>query len=167
MTSIPKTPIPDTRKDDVSTPRDQATWLLTRIDSSIDYVRRIRARFQRWAGSIRVVTLLLSGVVTVALGIRWSEYSDTLRNIAFVVGALSTTLASLDLYFSYRGLWIEHEEAEWRLHRLKDRVGFYLEGRTDEQLNASTITEFHESYQWIWDNLSTKWLSLRRSSNDN
>ena len=165
MTSIPTTPTPDIHEGDVSAPRDQATWLLNKIDESIDYVHEIQVRFRRWAGSIRVVTLLLSGVITVALGIRWNAYADMLRNIAFVVGALSTTLASLDLYFNYRGLWIEHEEAEWRLHRLKDRIGFYLEGRTDDRMNAATVSEFHESYQWIWDNLSTSWLSLRRNSN--
>ena len=165
MPTVPTTPIPDSQPNDVSSPKDQATWLVKKIGDSIDYVQKARVRFQKWAGRIRVVTLVLSGVITVALGIRWDAYSDDLRNIAFVVGALTTMLASLDLYFNYRGLWVEHEEAEWRLQRLRDRIEFYISGVTDEAINAATIAEFHESYQWIWDNLSKSWLSLRRSSN--
>jgi hypothetical protein len=165
MTSIPQTPTPDTSTDDVSSVREQALWIQKRVEESIQYIHTKEMRLRRWAGSIRVITLLLSGVVTIALGIRWPEYAETLRNVAFVIGVVSTTLVSVDLYFDYRGLWIEHEEAEWRLHRLKDRIAFYIEGRTDEQLNATTVAGFHESYQWIWDNLSTHWLTLRKNIN--
>jgi hypothetical protein len=164
MRSVPPTPIPATPPGDVSSLKDQAGWLVKKIDESIDYISKMRIRFQRRAGSIRIVTLITSGIVTTLLGIRWAEYSDIFRNVAFVTGTLTTTLAALDLYFNFRGLWIEHEEAEWRLHRLKERIEFYMEGRTEEKLDAVTIAKFHDSYQWIWDNLSTSWLALRRST---
>ena len=164
MSTIPPTPIPDTNQDNVSSVREQALWLQKQVEDSIRYVHMIEMRLRRSASIIRIITLLLSGVVTIALGIRWPAYAETLRNIAFVLGAVSTMLISVDLYFNYRGLWIEHEEAEWRLHRLKDRIAFYLQGRADDQLSAATVAGFHESYQWIWDNLSTRWLTLRRNS---
>lgn len=107
---------------------------------------------------------MLSALVTVLLGIRWDAYSDDLRNLAFIVGTIATTTASLDLYFNFRGLWIEHEEAMWRLHRLKDRIEFYMEGRSDNDIDSNVVAKFHEAYQWIWDTLSISWLSLRRSS---
>jgi hypothetical protein len=164
MATLPKTPIPDTQRGEGASPKDQATWLLGKIDTSIDYVHNQRDRFQRLAGSIRVGTLILSALVTALLGIRWQAYSGLLRNVAFIVGTLTTTLASLDLYFNYRSLWVEHEEAEWRLQRLKDRIGFYLEGRKPEEIDGTVMAKYHESYQWIWDHLSTNWLALRRST---
>jgi hypothetical protein len=164
MTSIPQTPVPDTSSDAVTSVRDQVVWLLNQVEESIQHIHGREMGLRRWAGSIRVVTLVLSGLVTIALGIRWPAYSELLRNVGFVLGAISTVIVSLDLYFNYRGLWVEHEEAEWRLHRLKDRIKFYLEGRTDDQLNAATISGFHESYQWIWDNLSKHWLAMRQAS---
>ena len=162
MLSHEKTPIPDLKNELSTNPKKQANYLLDKIENSIEYVQKKRIRYQTFSGSLKIIVLILSGIVTVLLGIRWDQYSEELRNIAFVIGATVTVFSSLDLYFNFRSLWVEHEEAKWRLNRLKDRVEFYLAGTEDDKIDAGTISEFHESYQWIWDNLSTNWLYYRK-----
>lgn len=135
----------------------------TKIKEGLDYVSVKRTAFQVVASRIRLVILLLAGLITIVLGIRITGWDDILRNAAFVLGGLSTTIASLDVLFNYRALWVEHEEAEWRLHRLQDRLEFYLSGCEDTP-DPQRLVEFHEAYQEIWDQLSTKWLMHRRNT---
>lgn len=164
MSELPRTPLPTNGRDIGGTPADKADWLLRKIGESIVYIQAKRLNLKRWASRTRLLSMIVAGGITVALGIRWEPYEDFLRNLAFLLGAMATTLASIDLYFNYRDLWIEHEEAKWRLHRLKDRIEFYLAGTAKESVEGSVISEFHDSYQWIWDHLSTNWLALRRSN---
>jgi len=159
-----KTPIPDLSEKSIENAYDQAEWLLDSISSSLKYIQNGRTRFQKWAGSLRVVGLILSAGVTIALGIKWEQFSDELRNLAFVLGALATLLGSVDLYFNFRSLWIEHEEAKWRLNRLRDRINFYLSGVSKDSVDPVVISQFHDSYQWIWDNMSSNWLALRQNA---
>jgi len=163
-------PIPDlegiSRSQIAEDPKAQVEWLLQQIDDSLKCMAGKRTHFQRAAGYIRVGILILSGTVTVLLGLWTPDSEDTLRNVAFVIGAIVTTLSSLDFYFNYRGLWVEHEEAEWRLHRLRDRLSFYVSGVGAGEIDPQVLIEIHEAYQWIWDNLSTRWLSLRRTESN-
>jgi len=69
---------------------------------------------------------------------------------------------ALEPYFNYRALWIEHEEALARLYALQDRLDFYLSGAEPEDLDVQKLTEYHEQYQMIWDELSKKWIQQRK-----
>jgi hypothetical protein len=144
-------------------PLAQAEWLKARIAEGLSYVSIKRSTFRAIASRIRFVVLLLSSLITVVLGIRLAGMDNILRNVAFVLGGLATTIASIDVLFNYRTLWVEHEEAKWRLHRLQDRLDFYLSGCSDNP-EPQKLVEFHEAYQDIWDQLSTKWLKHRRDT---
>lgn len=144
-------------------PLAQADWLKAKIADGLSYVSTKRSTFRAVATRIRLVVLGLSSLITIVLGIRVAGFDDILRNIAFVLGGLATTIASVDVLFNYRALWVEHEEAKWRLHRLQDRLEFYISGCKDNP-EPQRLVEFHDAYQDIWDQLSTRWLKHRRDT---
>ena len=76
-------------------PLAQAEWLRLRIADGIDYVSAKRTTFRDRASRIRLVVLLLSSLITVALGIRLKGWEDILRNVAFVLGAYPPRLPLL------------------------------------------------------------------------
>jgi len=140
----------------------KADFLNGKIDSALKHVRQKRKENQRKASTIRLATLIFSSVTTILLGLQVVGIEPQLKNIAFVFGALVTLMNALEPFFNFRALWVEHEAALWKLHRLKDKTDYYLEGITSEQLDARKLGELQLEYQGIWDELSKSWIDYRK-----
>ena len=83
--------------------------------------------------------------------------------VAFTLGAIVTVLNALEPFFNFRSLWVEHEEAVYRLYRLQDDFTFYLKGKQPKDLSQEKLEEFNQKYGQIWVDVSRRWLALRRS----
>jgi hypothetical protein len=152
------------RQDDLDlTPAAQkAAWLKQKIAAAIVDTRSNKRQNQRRATIIKLTTIVLSGAVTLLLGLQLPGLEPTFKNIAFAFGALVTLLNALEPFFNFRAMWIEHEVALAGFHRLADRLDFYLTGVKEEDLDLAVLDKFHQDYQTIWGNFSQAWIGFRR-----
>lgn len=136
-------------------------WLSTAIQEGLNRSRKKKKTFKNRAAAIRISTVVLAGAVTVLLGLQIQGLEDRFRMVALILGAIVTVLAALEPFFNFRSLWIEHEEAVYRLYRLQDDFTFYLAGKQPEDLSLEKLDEFTARYGQIWIDLSERWLELR------
>lgn len=141
---------------------EKAEWLKKNIHDSIEHVRNNRRLNQRRASTIKITSILLSGVVTILLGLQFVGFEKYFKDIAFTFGAIVTLINALEPFFNFRALWVEHELALANLYGLKDELEFYLAGTSPQNINTDTLFEFHKKYREIWVSLSTAWIRYRR-----
>ena len=96
------------------------------------------------------------------LGLQIVGFAEYLKLAAFVFGSLANLLNALEPFFNYRVLWIEHEEAEGKLYRLKDEIEYYIVGTTSENIDLDMLDGFLKRYLEIWNKLSKAWIDNRR-----
>jgi len=143
-------------------PAERAEHVRIELQNSIQRVQSNRRQNRRRATIIKIVTILLSGLATILLGLQLGEQTQMfLKQAAFVCGACVTMLSALEPFFNFRSLWIEHERALAALYRIESDLNFYLSGTTAENLDMSIIEDFHERGQGVWDELSSTWLRVR------
>ncbi len=148
-----------------NTLREKSDWLSKRIEDSIKRVESKSNKFKKTSSLIKIATIIFAGLITIFLGFKNQCYEETFKMIAFILGAVITVLNGLEPFFNFRLFWIEHEEAEYKFRRLRDEYGFYLSGLNDNDLKHEELSKYEKKFQEIWDNLSMKWLSYRRSNN--
>ena len=141
----------------------KSRYLVEKIDRSLDQVRVSRRYNRRLASLLRILTVLLSTLGTILLGIQISGTETQFKQVAFVFGAIVTLLNALEPYFNFRSLWIEHESALAELYELKEEITYYLAGKEPGSLESGVISSFHERHQQIWRRLSKAWIEHRKS----
>lgn len=142
-------------------------WLQERIAFCIDYVGNHRRHNQRNATLVKIAAIVFAGAATILLGLKTPGLEGAFKDAAFVLTALTTTLASIEPFFNYRALWVEHERAKYRFHRLQDQLTFEVVGSDSSGLSIERLEWFHSKYQEIWVELSETWLSQRQSNRYN
>ena len=146
----------------IADPQQRSEWLSQRIQAAIQHAEQKRGENQRRASYIKVSLVLLSGTATILIGLRIIGMQESFANIAFACVGLVTVLNALEPYFNFRALWVEHELAIARFHRLKDELSFYLAGTKPGQVQEEKLSEMHRQYQEIWETLSDSWIRHRR-----
>ena len=142
--------------------RRKVELLKSFIKSSIDDVGAKRKRNQTKATLVKVLILCLSGGATLVLGLNLGSSAEvSLKNIAFVLSSLVTVFNALEPFFNYRSLWIEHEKANAAFFQAKDRLEFYVTGRSDDELSLKEIDKFYEEYEDVWSSLNQAWSKQR------
>ncbi len=144
---------------------NQVKWLLKRIDESLSEIGKKKILFQQRASIIKILAIALSAGLTICLGLRLPEFEFELRMAAFLMGGIVTFLNALEPFFNFRSLWVEHEEAQYKLHRLKDQIDYYMAGDLIQSIPPDTIDKFLANYNEIWDSLSNNWLKFRKAGN--
>lgn len=134
----------------------------SKINDAIKKVRATRQDNRRKASYIKLAATFCSGGATVLLGLKIPNLEPQLKDIAFVLTALITLLSALEPFFNFRALWIEHEVALWKFHRLKDKIEYWLAGNNHESMNMEDIDSFQNEFQTIWDDLSQSWINYRK-----
>lgn len=145
----------------------KAHFLAQVISRSIARIRVRRRRNKLWASSLRMLTLTGSIVVTVLLGLNVSpEEALSLKQHAFVLGAVLTLFYALEPLFNFRALWIEQEQALAELYQLQTDLDYFVAGVELQALDAKELEHFHERHSDIWNRLSTTWVQLRRAGRE-
>jgi hypothetical protein len=147
--------------------KTKAEWLEKRISESVSKVKQRANASQKKASYIKILLFVLSGSATILLGIQITGLDKLFKDIAFVFTALVTLMAGVEPFFNFRGLWIEHERAEYKFHLLRDDLDFYLAGIEPEDLSIEKLNHFQERFQEIWSNLSKVWLDQREGQRYN
>jgi hypothetical protein len=142
---------------------EKAKWLSQTIDAGLIEARKKKNKLKLMASFVKLSTLFLSGTVTILLGIQLEGWEDKFKMVAFIFGTFVTILNAVEPFFNFRSLWVEHEEVVYRLNRLKDNLNFYLSGKQSHEILIDELEKFNKKYEQIWDDVSQKWLALRRS----
>ena len=117
------------------------------------------------ASLVRVATLLGSALVTVFLGLDVSTIAAAnLKQAAFVIGAVVTLLNALEPFYSFRALWVEHDEALSELYTVRNDLAYCIVGNTAEQFDAEVLDKFRARHNDVWARLSKKWVQFRRGA---
>jgi hypothetical protein len=143
------------------TPLELIQDVLGRIDRANAYARSRKKRFRWWSGAVRVVSLILSATSTIILGL---QDLDFWTGLAFSLVAVVTVVNTLEPFFAWRSRWVLMEETQYRFHRLRDELTFYLAATPPDQLDTAVVREMFDQYQQIWNELSSRWLEYRRST---
>jgi hypothetical protein len=88
-----------------------------------------------------------SAFATIFLGLKLPNLESQFKDAAFVLTALVTLLNALEPFFNYRALWVEHETALWKFYRLRDKIEYYMAGRSPELVEAEDLNNLHVEYQ--------------------
>ena len=152
----------DSNSSTVTAAQAKAGFLNKKIQAAMEDLRKNRRLNQRRASYIKVATILFSSVVTVLLGLQVTGFEKYFKDTAFTLGALVTLLNAVEPFFNYRALWVEHEAALANMYRLKDDVGFYLEGTPPSELSIERLEQFLQRYKEIWGTLNQNYIRYRK-----
>jgi hypothetical protein len=61
-----------------------------------------------------------------------------------------------------RALWVEHELAAWKFHRLQDKLEYLVAGSGPKHLSLVETDELRIEFEAIWNELSSSWISHRK-----
>jgi uncharacterized protein DUF4231 len=129
------------------------------VSADIEWADSRKTYFRRRATWTRGISLVLTALSTVVLGIAPSEYSAI---IALPMVATVTLLGSLELFHNWRSRWILMEETRYELNRLRDEIDFVLVTNPPDQVTRDHLDRFFADQQQIWANVSRQWVEFRR-----
>jgi hypothetical protein len=132
--------------------RDQVSEAMAWTDSR-------KTRFRKRSSWVKIGALILSALSTIILGI---QEIPARASIALPFVALVTTLGALEGFFNWRSRWVLMEEAQYRLHRLRDDVDFYLLSTPSTALTMERLRQLFDEQQAIWSDVSQKWIEFRK-----
>lgn len=130
--------------------------LQEKIDAALKKTRINMRENRKRASLIKLTVTACSAFATILLELKLPNLESQFKDAAFVLTALVTLLNALEPFFNYRALWVEHETALWKFHRLRDKIEYYMAGRSPELVEAEDLNS--AEYQAIWDNLSQSWV---------
>jgi hypothetical protein len=128
------------------------------VSAHRDWADSRKNRDRARASRTRVAMLALTGGSTVVLGI--SAIPDRTA-IALPMVALVTLIGGLEPYFNWRSRWVLMEETQYRLHRLRDEMDYYLMTTPEADVSQDKLDEFFKVEQEIWSDVSRRWVEFR------
>jgi hypothetical protein len=123
--------------------------------------RKDRAKWLTW--SLRIAVMFLGTATTIVLGISVnepadSEYLTVSRNVALVLGALSTFLAGLASFWSIDSYWLKRKVILAQLESLSQEYAYRRAKSPD--VPTEDLDYFFEKYQRILDQQTEYWESV-------
>jgi hypothetical protein len=152
-------------RNDKTALQSKVALLQEKIDAALKKTRINMRENRKRASLIKLTVTACSAFATIFLGLKLPNLESQFKDAAFVLTALVTLLNALEPFFNYRALWVEHETALWKFHRLRDKIEYHIAGRSPELVEAEDLNNFHAEYQAIWDDLSQSWINYRKQEN--
>ena len=143
-------------------PKKKSEWLKERVGKALQHTYKRKDQNKRRATCVKLTAILLSGIATLLLGLRILGYEAMFVNIAFALVTMVTILNALEPYFNFRALWVEHELAIARFHRINDELNFYLAGSSSKEINSEKLSEIYKEYRETWNSLNNAWIGYRK-----
>lgn len=122
---------------------------------------------RRWV-IIRTMAIMISGVVTIILGLKATPgmaiSSDLTANVALVLSACATFLAAVEATFDYRWTWINYSLTLTRIYGIEDDLEYKrMAGELSQDDLDDAFTALSETLQSV--NYSWKERRLRDAGN--
>ena len=129
------------------------------VSADMDWADSRKARFRLRASCARVAALVLTGASTVVLGI---PAIPGRAAIALPLVALVTLIGALEPFFNWRSRWVLMEETQYRLHRIRDEMDYYLVTTQGADLGREQLRRFFADQQDVWHDVSRRWIDFRK-----
>lgn len=129
------------------------------IDTSQTYLRSNKKSFRIRSSVVKILSMGLSAAATIILGLQNLTFWP---GLAFAFVSLVTVLNSVEPFFAWRSRWVLMEEAQYKLHRLKDEIAFVLASTREGEMTSPDVQKIYSRYQEVWDQLSLQWLEYRK-----
>lgn len=143
--------------------REKLKYLEDQISKNIDKMRSKADRSRNRSYIVSLSSALLGALITIALGVKSTSWSDRLKDAALVCGALIAVVNACGTIFAYRELWVKQKITLLDLYTLKNEIDFYKAGLEEsDPISQEKVAEFFEKYQLIWGAASGEWLRLRK-----
>lgn len=136
--------------------------LKSRLEYHIAAFSQRRKRDKAKAFRYKIITLALTLIATLALGIEWSTtLSSMAKQIAFVATALVSFLTGLDLYFNHKGLWVQFTITRNELYKINDDLEYQVEKLGADNLEDNQLDDYHRRIQKALDDCNSWWVGER------
>ena len=89
---------------------------------------------ESWAVRTRYVLIFLSALTTIVVGLNFSGWEPIAKNIALVLSAMVTAIASFESLKDHRGKWLLSREIYLELKNLRACYEFEINGAKQEQI---------------------------------
>lgn len=142
------------------TPLELARDLLSRIDRANKYARTRKHRFRSSSSAVRLISLLLTVVSTIILGL---QELNAWTGTAFALIAIVSTVNTLEPFFAWRSRWVLMEQMQSKFCSIRDELSYYIASNQPDQLEERQLRQFFDAYQRTWDQLTNRWMEYRRS----
>ena len=135
----------------------QIQFVLDKLQQNKAFFASQSAKSKRAWIAIRTGTILISGVVTVILGLKATSWfsinTDLTANIALVLSAGATFLAAVEATFDFRWTWINYSLTLTKLYGLEDDLQYLRTAGdvTQENLDA-VFTELSNTLEGVNEN---------------
>jgi hypothetical protein len=129
------------------------------VSADMDWADSRKSRFRWRATCIKVVSLALTAVSTVVLGI---AAIPARASIALPMVATVAALGAAETFFNWRSRWVLMEETQYRLNRLRDEMDYYLVVTPSAEFGRARLDQFFAEQQAIWSDVSQRWIAFRK-----
>jgi hypothetical protein len=142
--------------------KPQLEVVLAEINTLIDIYSKSKTRDRRLSFLLKMTTVAFAATITVLLGLEGTYINKILlKDIALILGALTTVFSAFEAFFGLRGLWIRAAVTRSHLYELKRDMLFYKSGIQGNTYDEQTIMEFKDRLNRIMQNDLQVWLKLR------
>ncbi|WP_096084920.1 DUF4231 domain-containing protein [Agaribacterium haliotis] len=136
--------------------------LIRQIDSHIDAFNKKIKRDKDKAYRFKLISLVLTAVATIALGLEGLEDSAAvLKNTALVCTAGIAFFNGIDMYYNHKGLWIQYTVSRNKLYELKDDIALDL-ACAEQELDEQAIRRYYAAMKQVIAQCNNWWEKERR-----
>jgi SMODS and SLOG-associating 2TM effector domain 1 len=140
----------------------QVEFLRVRLQQEIDSFRKRRISNRTKAFLVKIMTVTLGALATVALGIKGylpTGYESELSVFALCITAAVPILATWETFFDHRWLWIQYTATLAELYSISDKLEYTM--ASGLPLNQETFDELYIRLETALMNTKTAWSEKR------
>jgi hypothetical protein len=140
----------------------EVEFLRKRLQQEIDSFRQRRASNRAKAFLVKIVTVALGALATVAIGIKSylpSKYEPWLSAFALCVTAVIPIVATWEAFFDHRWLWIQYTATLGMLYSLSDELEYAI--ATELPLGQTKLDDLYARFQTALASTNSSWAEKR------
>jgi uncharacterized membrane protein len=140
----------------------EVEFLRKRLQQEIDSFRKRRTSNRAKAFLVKIITVALGALATVALGVKSylpPKYEPWLSALALCVTAVIPIVATWEAFFDHRWLWIQYTATLGMLYSLSDELEYAM--ATGSQLSQQKLDDLYARLQTALVSTNTSWAEKR------
>jgi hypothetical protein len=144
---------------------EKLKFIENELNERIERHSRLRNGDKRRARGYKVITVFFAAAITILLGVRVdATLTEIFRDVALVLGAMTTVVTAIDAFYDYRSLWIRRTLLVARLSSLRREVLFYALQPEQGEIHMRKLDEFLNRLNQILEDDLQYWMKLRSGS---
>jgi hypothetical protein len=138
-------------------------WLTAEVDRLVTRYQGEASRHKKVAFRLRILTVFLSAIVTVLLGLKLgnAEAVAYFSNVALVFSAAISVLSAYEAFFDPRALWVRETVTFARLKDLQRDLRFWASGTDAGSIDQPALEMFKRRLDAILEDTLNYWMKIR------